>query len=55
MKNCREWLLRAGMTQEEISEVTFSRLKNWRICSAHFPTARRPGEPFLPTKGIPGL
>ncbi|XP_052236284.1 uncharacterized protein LOC127848039 [Dreissena polymorpha] len=53
MKNCREWLLRAGMTQAKISEVTFLRMKNLRICSAHFPSARRPGEPFVPTIGIP--
>ncbi|XP_053388378.1 uncharacterized protein LOC128551516 isoform X1 [Mercenaria mercenaria] len=53
VKNCREWLIRAGMTDKELKDVTVSQCRNWRICSAHFQSARQTQEPFLPTIGLP--
>ncbi|XP_060556012.1 uncharacterized protein LOC132716705 [Ruditapes philippinarum] len=53
LQNCKEWLIRAGMTEKEASKVTVKQCRSWRICSAHFQSSRQSNEPFLPTISIP--
>ncbi len=52
---CKQWLIRAGKSELELTGKRMSQFKNARMCSLHFSADGEGTSAALPSKSITGL